>query len=128
INLFLGRIAADGTIESGTLRLPLRVRTGGREITIGIRPDALNIAHSSNPGWRGMIARVENTGPDRFVHISLAESGRSAVVRTDPYSKPVAAVGSEIVLQPDLRRALLFDQTGARVVGMTEIHRVPAFA
>jgi multiple sugar transport system ATP-binding protein len=128
INLFPGRLAADGSVESGSLRLPLRARAGGREITIGVRPDALDIARIGNPGWRGKIARFENTGLDVFVHISLAESNRSAVVRTNPYVKPVAAVGSEIVLQPNPQRVLLFDQIGARVGTIAEIHQVPAFA
>jgi multiple sugar transport system ATP-binding protein len=128
INLFPGRLAADGSVESGPLRLPLRARAGGREITIGVRPDALSIARTGNPGWRGKIARFENTGADLFVHVTLAESDRSAVIRADPYGKPVAAVGSEIVLQPDLQRVLLFDQIGARVAGIAEIHQVPAFA
>jgi multiple sugar transport system ATP-binding protein len=128
INLFQGRLAADGTVESGSLRLPLRARSNGREVTIGVRPDALSISRPGNPGWRGRVERLENVGSDLFVHVSLGDAGRSAVVRTDPYGKPIAEVGGEVVLQPNLQRALLFDRTGARIATVAEIYQLPAFA
>ena len=128
INLFQGRLAADGTVESGSLRLPLRARSDGREVTIGIRPDALSIVRQGHPGWPGKVARLEHVGSDQFVHVSLDEAGRSAVVRTDPYGKPIAEVGSEVALQPNLQRALLFDRTGVRIGTVAEIHQLPASA
>ena len=97
-------------------------------MTIGVRPDALAIGHAGNAGWHGRIAGLEHVGADLIVHVRLSDGNRAAVVRADPYGKPIPAAGTDVVLQPALQRTLLFDHAGTRIAGVAEIHQALAFA
>jgi multiple sugar transport system ATP-binding protein len=77
MNLIAGQMADDGvTFRSGSLRVDLsRVFSGssrahaGKPITVGIRPEAFQLAEPGDAWIAGAIDLVEDLGADRFVHV-----------------------------------------------------------
>src|SRR5262249_30726174 len=121
-------IGSNGAVDAGGLRLPLVVRTGARQGTIGVRPDGPPLPPQVAACWRGKNARNEHAGPDLLLHGGICDFAAPAIVRVAPSGKTVGPVDAEIVLQPVTERTLLFDESGSRVAAIAEIHQVPAFA
>jgi len=119
MNFIPARIADDGrgiTLPSGEM---LAWRSGGltaqagRGVTIGIRPEHLQIAAAEGPETFHMTVEVaEELGADTLVHGKLGDV--EMVVRLPGSSG--AEPGQRVTLSPDMRMLHLFDsQSGHRV-------------
>ncbi len=85
--------------------------TGARDVTLGLRPDAIAVARSG-AGLPGRVLLSEMTGSELTLHCDTA-AGRLVV--TAPRAQ-VESIGDSLVLRPDLARAHAFDAaTGARL-------------
>jgi multiple sugar transport system ATP-binding protein len=104
-------------IEGGH-RLPLANGTTSlaawkdRDVTLGIRPEALSLARDGEAEINAQIDVVEPTGADTLAYFMLG--GRTVVARLKP--RDVERAGIALRLAADMSRASLFDpQSGNRI-------------
>jgi multiple sugar transport system ATP-binding protein len=84
----------------------------GRDVTLGIRPEALGLARDGDAQIESVIDVVEPTGADTLAYFTL--SGRTVVARLKP--RDVERPGTTLRLAADMSRASLFDpETGNRI-------------
>ncbi len=88
----------------------------GREVVLGVRPEAIDLASSGQPGQSVVIEAdvdvIEPTGADTLAYLSLG--GATVVARLDPLRAEQA--GPVLSLALDMSRASLFDpETEARI-------------
>jgi multiple sugar transport system ATP-binding protein len=112
---FQGRLAV--AIEGGH-RLPLADGSAAlagwkdRDVTLGIRPEALSLARDGEAEINAQIDVVEPTGADTLAYFTV--SGRTVVARLKP--RDVERAGVALGLAADMSRASLFDpQSGNRI-------------
>jgi multiple sugar transport system ATP-binding protein len=72
---------------------------GGEEITVGFRPESVELVDES--GIEVRVDRVEEVGSDAFVHGELADDGNSIVARVDPRDAPVSGDTLRVRIRPD---------------------------
>jgi multiple sugar transport system ATP-binding protein len=84
--------------------------TVGDALTLGFRPDQVELAASPGQGLEGRVDLVERLGDATLVHVHCG-AGAPIIVRLPGYVTPLAA-GSVVALRPDLARSRLFDSTG----------------
>ena len=109
MNLFSGEVDDNGTaLRCGSLRLDLArllqnplARLAGRALTVGVRPEDLEVT-ADNQGWiSGEIDLIEDLGSDRFLHVNcagvdvMARDSRQRAVR--PGDRVGLDVGAEAV-------------------------------
>jgi multiple sugar transport system ATP-binding protein len=101
----------------------LQKAAGTGTVTIGIRPEALEIA-GDGAGIPVIVNLVEELGAEAYVYAQLAEHAGAAaltatpdlIVRVDPHSAPTS--GAKIELHVKADSMLLFDsESGARITG-----------
>jgi multiple sugar transport system ATP-binding protein len=126
MNLIEGTMADDGVmIGSTVVPVPreLHKAAGTGAVTIGLRPEALEIA-GDGAGIPVVVNLVEELGAESYVYAQLAEhAGLGAVTRTpdvivrvDPKRAPSS--GAKIALHARAESLLLFDaESGARITG-----------
>jgi ABC-type sugar transport system ATPase subunit len=91
---------------------PVDVR-GHDEVTLGIRPENIELAGGHEPGTiAGDIELVEAVGSDSFLSVSLADDA-SVMVRVSADTR--VAEGERVHLRFPSRRMRLFDGNGERV-------------
>jgi multiple sugar transport system ATP-binding protein len=84
----------------------------GRDVILGIRPEALSLARDHEARIDVVIDVVEPTGADTLAYFVLA--GRTIVARLKP--RDVERAGASLGLAVDMSRASLFDpKTGDRI-------------
>jgi multiple sugar transport system ATP-binding protein len=129
INLIEGEIApaaggggggATGGPGAGVFRAPgfqlalngARARTG--PASLGLRAETITLLPAGRPGGvaRAQVERVEHLGGDTLVHVR-GEWGSLVARASSPEDSP--APGDMVGVEPDLRRALLFDPEGNRI-------------
>jgi multiple sugar transport system ATP-binding protein len=101
----------DGRAQLGGSAVP--VPNGAREIVVGLRPEALDLADDGLPG---RVEVVEELGADAYAFCRAELPGGEArlVARADARRPP--APGARISLRPRFDEVHLFDaQSGARV-------------
>ena len=126
MNLLEGTITADGVLI-GSIVFPvprdLQQAAGTGTVTIGLRPEALEIA-GDGAGIPVVVNLVEELGAEAYVYAQLAEHAGGAaltatpdlIVRVDPHSAPTS--GAKIELHVKANSMLLFDsESGARITG-----------
>ena len=117
MNLLPGQLTTDGTslvMEDGfELPLPVpRPEWGGRELTIGIRPEHIQLTEDTQNGIPMVLNTLELLGADNLAHGKLAGSG--VVVRLSHEVFPTA--GSLLRLDFPAKALHFFDtQTGLRM-------------
>ncbi len=79
----------------------------GREVILGIRPEALGAAAEGQPGYACEVDVVEPTGPDTQVFIHL--NGKAVICRVAP--RAAKEPGEMIKVAVDLDKVVLFDPT-----------------
>ncbi|ADW75769.1 sn-glycerol-3-phosphate import ATP-binding protein UgpC [Rahnella aceris] len=94
MNLLPGQLTTDGTslvMEDGfELPLPVpRPEWGGRELTVGIRPEHIHLTDDSQKGIPMVLNTLELLGADNLAHGKLADSG--VVVRLSHEVFPTAS-------------------------------------
>jgi ABC-type sugar transport system ATPase subunit len=93
MNLLTGRIERDGarlacriggqSLALGPGHAPLAAHAG-RELTVGVRPEHLEVAASGGGGLAGSCRLIENLGSEQLLHAELPD--------TNPAARPVALV------------------------------------
>ncbi len=84
----------------------------GRDVILGIRPEALSLARDHEAKIDAVIDVVEPTGADTLAYFML--SGRTVVARLKP--RDVERPGTALRLAADMSRATLFDpKSGDRI-------------
>jgi multiple sugar transport system ATP-binding protein len=119
MNLFTGHLVSDGGEGrfEGSISCPLphaeRTANADGEVTLGIRPEAIQIIGEGDPGAvPAVVDLVESVGADAYVSVNFGE-GAGAVLRVEA-TRPVAE-GQRIHVRfppADLR---LFDRAGNRI-------------
>jgi multiple sugar transport system ATP-binding protein len=126
MNLIEGTIDAGGVKLGSTvipIRLELRERAGaiGSVVTVGVRPEAIDLA-ADGDGIPAIVNLVEELGAEAYVYAQLADHvGRSSVTavndviaRVEPRKEPKS--GERINLRVKHGSILLFDAvSGARI-------------
>ncbi|MBE9609499.1 ABC transporter ATP-binding protein [Chitinilyticum piscinae] len=91
-------------------KLQLRERLG-QALTLGLRPEQFDLVSAAD-GLSCKVCITEPTGPDTMLFSQI--NGKDIIARVHPRHAPQA--GESCHLQPDLRKAVLFDPaTEARV-------------
>jgi multiple sugar transport system ATP-binding protein len=115
MNMIAGRVVDRGAarmVEAGDALLPLPHDTHievGREITYGIRPEALS---ASGPGLSGKVAVVEPTGSETHVVLRVGDQDIVGMFRDRVSFRP----GDALTFAPDPDKVHLFDKaTGVRI-------------
>ncbi|THD45983.1 sn-glycerol-3-phosphate import ATP-binding protein UgpC [Enterobacteriaceae bacterium ML5] len=117
MNLLPGQLTSDGTslvMEDGfELPLPIpRPEWGGRELTVGVRPEHIQLTDDQQKGIPMVLNTLELLGADNLAHGKLAGSG--VVVRLSHEVFPTA--GSLLRLDFPAKALHFFDtQTGLRM-------------
>lgn len=117
MNLLPGQLTSDGTslvMEDGfELPLPVpRPEWGGRELTVGVRPEHIQLTDDQQKGIPIVLNTLELLGADNLAHGKLAGSG--VVVRLSHEVFPTA--GSLLRLDFPAKALHFFDtQTGLRM-------------
>ncbi|MBU9828706.1 MULTISPECIES: sn-glycerol-3-phosphate import ATP-binding protein UgpC [Rahnella] len=117
MNLLPGQLTSDGTslvMEDGfELPLPVpRPEWGGRELTVGVRPEHIQLTDDQQKGIPMVLNTLELLGADNLAHGKLAGSG--VVVRLSHEVFPTA--GSLLRLDFPVKALHFFDtQTGLRM-------------
>ncbi|WP_122096544.1 sn-glycerol-3-phosphate import ATP-binding protein UgpC [Rahnella sp. Larv3_ips] len=117
MNLLPGQLTSDGTslvMEDGfELPLPVpRPEWGGRELTVGVRPEHIQLSDDQQKGIPMVLNTLELLGADNLAHGKLAGSG--VVVRLSHEVFPTA--GSLLRLDFPAKALHFFDtQTGLRM-------------
>lgn len=117
MNLLPGQLTSDGTslvMEDGfELPLPVpRPEWGGRELTVGVRPEHIQLTDDQQKGVPMVLNTLELLGADNLAHGKLAGSG--VVVRLSHEVFPTA--GSLLRLDFPAKALHFFDtQTGLRM-------------
>ena len=126
MNLIEGTIASDGiTIGSTVVPVPraLQMAVGSGRVTVGLRPEALEVAGEDGAGIPAVVNLVEELGSEAYVYCQLAENANDAItavpdviVRVDAHRSPSS--GDKIELRVKEGSVLLFDsESGARITG-----------
>ncbi|WP_321896918.1 ABC transporter ATP-binding protein [Burkholderia cepacia] len=88
----------------------------GDLLTLGIRPEAFQVADHSGVGTlTGVVRMIEHMGSDLFVHVGLAGLDRPLVARLSAERAPHLAAGQALHLAVQSERVLLFTRDGQRL-------------
>jgi len=115
INLFPVELGDTGRVH--LLDRPLNLMTNRRTkgvATLGLRPEAFSLAGEGAP-LRGRVAHSENLGSEIFVQIDVPGLVTRVTFRATPDQRASLERGTEIGLDFDIHKALIFDAGGARV-------------
>jgi multiple sugar transport system ATP-binding protein len=117
MNLFAGRAKAGGTGFDSPMTFDLSGwpadLVGDHIVTIGVRPEHLELVPPGTPGATpARVDVVERVGADMFVHGVLA-SGDTSVVRVENVRPP--RQGDEVYFRPRSDRIHVFDGSGRRL-------------
>jgi ABC-type sugar transport system ATPase subunit len=122
MNLFAGRLVA--SVDGGALRFdgPIEVAldpgslaqppAAGAAVTIGIRPEHIEVGPSTEGAIAGTVELVEAVGSDTFLSVVVAPE-RTIIVRV-PADRPISE-GERVGLRLPLEHVRLFDQDGRLV-------------
>jgi multiple sugar transport system ATP-binding protein len=123
MNLIDGEIVSGGVqIGSAVLPVPrtLKSSAGSGKVTVGLRPEALELAPSGK-GIAAIVNIVEELGSEAFIYAQLADTATSGVTvandiiaRVDPGDPP--RHGTKVNLHVKADSLLLFDaESGLRI-------------
>ncbi|MEZ2131598.1 MULTISPECIES: ABC transporter ATP-binding protein [unclassified Sinorhizobium] len=115
INL-LPALAESGIVAFGGMRLSLKdAGFNGTAVTIGIRPEFVQLADSRQDGLAAHIERMEFLGSEVILHCRLDAIGGTIVARVAPSETRGLAAGMPIALALSPDRAMVFSEDGRRL-------------
>ncbi|MGY4257873.1 multiple sugar transport system ATP-binding protein [Bradyrhizobium sp. USDA 4516] len=117
INLLDGVVRERGLIDvaGSTLRIKADAAASA-PLTLGIRPEALELAEHGGPDTlTGSVRLVEHMGSDLFVHLSLPGVDQPVLARLRAERAPQIASGQTLHLGVRADRLLLFARDGRRL-------------
>lgn len=117
INMLNGTVRERGLVEvaGSTLSVAFELATG-TEVTIGVRPEAFQLAgHSGEGVLTGSVCMVEHMGSDLFVHLVVAGVEQPLIARLSVERAPYIVTGQalHVSVRPD--HVLAFERDGRRV-------------
>jgi multiple sugar transport system ATP-binding protein len=133
INMIDGIVRPGNVVEAADALVPITCELPpGTPVTLGLRPEALNLTDHKGPGcFTGRIQRVENMGSDLFVYFHVLGRGEPVVVRTSPQQGAGLRVDAMIHVAPMRDLVLVFDcgggvvRSGVSTVTRLRHHRLP---
>ena len=119
MNLFTADLV-DGGVQFGGTLLPLTRETisnaNGKQVTVGVRPEDLEVSETKGDGLAVVVDLVEELGADGYLYGHSEIGGRRTdiVARVDGRSHP--EVGETVFLHPAQNHTHVFDvESGARL-------------
>jgi multiple sugar transport system ATP-binding protein len=130
INKLAGDLNADGTISVLTHRLPQRFAAPAQQVTVGFRPEHLELAGAepARNAFHGVVTHRENLGADVFLHAAVADGRHPMTVRAEPAQAAGIAVGDRIAVRFRSETVLVFGADGKRLRSADEAARTRAVA
>ena len=114
MNLFHGRYVGGAIVLDPDLRVELPGKSGlavGSEVTLGVRPEHVDIAPEGAHPITGRIELIEPTGFGTILHVAA----RGAIVKAFSLRRDLPAVGAAVGVGFDPDRLHLFDADGRGV-------------
>jgi multiple sugar transport system ATP-binding protein len=117
INMLKATARDRGHIEIAGMMVALPVeQPAGTAVTLGIRPEAFQLATRDRPGiFRGRIRLIEHLGSDLFVHLDIAGEEEPLIARLPVEHLSDANPGDLLELSVPSERLLVFDEAGKRL-------------
>lgn len=117
INLLEGRVGERGEVEvaGAVFDGPAGLEPGSK-VSVGLRPEAFDLAERSGPGvLAGTVRLVEHMGADAFAHLDVPGMEKLLIARLPGRCGALASDGDLLRLGSNADDALFFDQSGARI-------------
>jgi multiple sugar transport system ATP-binding protein len=114
MNLMTGSRQDGSVVTAGGWRIPLpsNARSADGELTVGLRPEGIDIVADGTAGAHGAeVVAVEPFGSEVIVDVKLGD--QAVKVRARPHIRP--APGSTVALRADPAAVRVFDATGAAI-------------
>ena len=116
INIFNGSSDSSGTVSILNLNLKRKSSETNLELSIGIRPEHLEITNQSDENtFSATVAYRENLGSDIFFHVNTEDGMNRIIVRGIPQFTNEISNGSKVNIKRASYKALLFNKEGKRV-------------
>jgi len=117
INMLDGKLDGRGAIDIGGARVAVDCDLPvGTLVTVGIRPEALELAgHAAGDTLSGRVRLCEHMGSDLFVHADLPGRREPLIARVAPAAAGPIGAGDTVHLRIPPHLALVFDSDGKRV-------------
>lgn len=130
INMLKAIARERGRMEVAGASLPLAVlATPGTALTIGIRPEAFQLASRDRAdSLRGSVRLIEHLGSDLFVHLDMAGVQEPLIARLPLEQASEAVIGRMLDLTVAADRLLVFDEAGRRLRQSADIVPVRDYA
>jgi multiple sugar transport system ATP-binding protein len=130
INMLKATARDRGHIEIAGMTVPLATeQPAGTALTLGIRPEAFQLASRDRPGiFRGRIHLIEHLGSDLFVHLDIAGEEEPLIARLPVEHLSNANPGDLLELTVPTERLLVFDEAGRRLRSGSNVVSVREFA
>ncbi|MDE1994583.1 MAG: ATP-binding cassette domain-containing protein, partial [Rhizobiaceae bacterium] len=130
INMLKAAARDRSHIEIAGITVPLASeQTAGTALTLGIRPEAFQLATRERPAlFYGRIRLIEHLGSDLFVHLDIAGEDEPLIARLPVEHLPSANPGDLLELTVPAERLLVFDKEGRRLRPSGNIVSVREFA
>lgn len=121
INILAAHVDGSGKISvGGRLMAGLYSGATGKEIQIGVRPEAVTLEGINGEGLPCRIVHHENLGSEAYFHAELNIGGR-VISRMEASALDRFHTGNEATVILDVRNALLFDADGGRIRSKIEV-------
>jgi ABC-type sugar transport system ATPase subunit len=104
-------VLVDGTTHTVSVPESVARWTGPHEVTLGVRPEAIELVPPGNGCLTGVISLVEPLHPDIFVTVEVG--GQALVLRTGTGDRPT--VGQRVDLHLTTAALHVFAATGERI-------------
>ncbi|QFY63192.1 ABC transporter ATP-binding protein (plasmid) [Rhizobium grahamii] len=115
INLLPARVE-NGTVAFGDIRLALEARGfAGSEVTLGIRPEFVQLAGDRQGALSSRIERMEFLGSEVLLFCRLDAIGEAIVAKLAPAEAAGLSTGMQIALSLASDKALVFAEDGRRL-------------
>ncbi|MFS8113018.1 ABC transporter ATP-binding protein [Rhizobium jaguaris] len=130
INILKAVVRERARAETAGAILPLTVeQQPGTSLTIGIRPEAFQIAGRDQPdAFCGRIRLVEHLGSDLFVHLDMDGVEELLIARLPVEQASEAVLGKTLQLTVPADRMIVFDAAGKRVRSSASTHAIREYA
>jgi ABC-type sugar transport system ATPase subunit len=115
MNLFPGRVERGTAALPGGLRVPVTDLAEGSEVTVGLRPQHLRLAQSTEPGFDLRVALIEALGTETVVHGELHDGGAPKRAVAILPGQPQVALGDVLRLGFDEAQLHRFGPDGRRL-------------
>lgn len=121
INMLHIGSAADGVLQIAGgaalngAALGLTAQQIQRAHTLGVRPEAWQLAHPDDDGLQGVVDFVEHLGDAVIAHVRVHGQETLITVKASATHSEHVRVGEAMVLTPHADQVLVFDASGSRV-------------